>query len=244
MSAREVLVLPTGGANLASLADAFERLGARCRISADPAEYDRAERWLVEGIEYAERVELDNHRHYMAAHLAHVRWATGDWASAQTLAQGALADGGGLTTRITALHVLGYLALGRGEWDLARLVLNEARKHGEQMAELQRLSPALWGLAELALLTSDVDGAIDWCERGLAVSRAVADAAYLYPYLVTGTRALLRAGGLLVSSNLFLGRYDPALPGLAEGAAYRRRLFDEREWLTSFAGLKALSVRL
>ena len=34
------------------------------------------ERWLREGIEYAERVELWNHRHYMAAHLAHV--AVGD----------------------------------------------------------------------------------------------------------------------------------------------------------------------
>jgi len=57
-------------------------------------------------------------------------------------------------------------------------------------------------------------------------------------------RALLRPGGLLITSNLFLGQYDPALPGLEEGAAYRRRLFDRDAWLTSFAGLKALSVRL
>jgi predicted O-methyltransferase YrrM len=73
---------------------------------------------------------------------------------------------------------------------------------------------------------------------------AVYDAYVPTPAELAALRALLRAGGLLVSSNLFLGRYDPALPGLAEGAAYRRRLFDEREWLTSFAGLKALSVRL
>lgn len=57
-------------------------------------------------------------------------------------------------------------------------------------------------------------------------------------------RSLLRPGGVLVTSNLFLGQYDPSLPGLAEGAQYRRRLFDSEHWLTAFAGLKALSVRL
>ncbi len=57
-------------------------------------------------------------------------------------------------------------------------------------------------------------------------------------------RELLRPGGLLVTSNLFLGQYDPEMPGLEEGARYRERLFDDAEWLTTFAGLKALSVRL
>ena len=42
-------------------------------------EYQRAEHWLREGIEYAERTEQWNHRHYMAAHLGHVLWATGRW---------------------------------------------------------------------------------------------------------------------------------------------------------------------
>ena len=37
-------------------------------------EYDRAERWLTEGIRYAEQAELWNHRHFMASHLAHVQW--------------------------------------------------------------------------------------------------------------------------------------------------------------------------
>jgi predicted O-methyltransferase YrrM len=57
-------------------------------------------------------------------------------------------------------------------------------------------------------------------------------------------RALLRRGGVLVTSNLFLGQYDPDLPSLAQGAQYRRELFDAEQWLTAFAGLKALSVRL
>ncbi len=158
-------------------------------------EYDRADRWLRDGIEYAERVELWNHRHYMAAHLAHVRWATGDWDDAERLAGHALSDGrGGITTRITALHVLGNLALGRGELEAAATTLEEARRLGVQMAELQRLSPALWGLAEVALQRADPATAIAWCLEGEVASTAVDDAAYLYPFLVTGTRAYLVAG--------------------------------------------------
>ncbi len=170
---------------------AYRMIGSSASVLV---EYDLAERWLREGIDYAERVESWNDRHYMAAHLAHVRWATGHWDDATTIAAHALADGrGGVTTRITALHVLGYLALGRGDVDGARAALDEARVLGERMHELQRLSPALWGLAELELAVDRPDAAVAWTERGLAASAAVDDAAYLFPFLVTGTRARLAA---------------------------------------------------
>lgn len=55
---------------------------------------------------------------------------------------------------------------------------------------------------------------------------------------------LVRGGGLLVTSNLFLGQHDPNMPGLEEGARYRMRLLEDGQWLTSFAGAKAISVRL
>ncbi len=45
------------------------------------------------------------------------------------------------------------------------------------------------------MLRGDHDGAARLCERGLSVSQRVADAAYLFPFLVTGTRALLARGG-------------------------------------------------
>jgi DNA-binding NarL/FixJ family response regulator len=55
-------------------------------------EYDRAGRWLTEGIRYAQHVESWNHRHYMASHLAHVQWCTGRWtAAAQSAEQARLA---------------------------------------------------------------------------------------------------------------------------------------------------------
>ncbi|HEY7590712.1 MAG TPA: AAA family ATPase [Candidatus Limnocylindrales bacterium] len=157
-------------------------------------EYERGERWLRDGIAYAERTELWNHRHYMAAHLAHVLWATGRWVDAVRVAEHALADGrGGITTRITALHVLGYVALGRGELRMARGALDEALGLGRDMHELQRLSPALWGLAELELQEGSPARALELCEEGRAASAGVDDAAYLFPFLVTGTRAHLAA---------------------------------------------------
>ena len=165
-------------------------------------EYDRAERWLREGIAYAEGVELWNHRHYMAAHLAHVLWAKGEWDAAEEMARQALADGrGGITTRITSLHVLGYVGLGRGDRGAATASLEEARRLGEQMGELQRLSPALWGLAEIARLRGDDRTAVAICARGLEASAAVRDAAYLFPFLVTGCRAHLSLGDPLAAER-------------------------------------------
>jgi DNA-binding CsgD family transcriptional regulator/tetratricopeptide (TPR) repeat protein len=158
-------------------------------------EYDLARHWLGEGIEYAARTERWNDHHYMAAHLAHVRWATGDWVEADRTARQAQADGrSAVTTAVTALHVLGYLALGRSDFAAATAHLSEARSLGQQMNEPQRLSPALWGLAEVALHSGQTEAAVDWCEQGYATSASVRDAAYLYPFVVTGTRAYLRRG--------------------------------------------------
>jgi DNA-binding CsgD family transcriptional regulator len=176
----------------ADAARGYRMLGSSASVLV---EYDRAERWLREGIAYAEGVELWNHRHYMAAHLAHVLWATGRWAEADSIARHALADGrGGMTTRITALHVLGYLALGRDDRPAAVAALDEALGLGRAMRELQRLSPAMWGLAELASVTGDPASAVRWCEGGFRASAAVADAAYLFPYVVTGARSYLAVG--------------------------------------------------
>lgn len=155
-------------------------------------EYDRAERWLAEGIEHAERTEQWNHRHYMASHQAHVWWCVGRWDDAFGAAQRVLADAeGGLTTRIIALHALGFVALGRGRFDEAAETLGEARASGEEMRELQRFSPALWGLAESAVLQGDSATAVTLTELGYDASHAVLEAANLFPFLVTGTRARL-----------------------------------------------------
>jgi DNA-binding CsgD family transcriptional regulator/tetratricopeptide (TPR) repeat protein len=176
----------------AQAARAYRMLGSCASVLV---EYERAEKWLRDGIEEAERHELWNHRHYMAAHLAHVEWATGRWGEADDIARRSLADGrGGITTRTTALHVIGYVAVGRGELQAATTALEEARDLGSRMNELQRLSPALWGLAEVAMAQGDATGAAELAEEGRAASTTVRDAAYLFPFLITGTRAYLAAG--------------------------------------------------
>jgi DNA-binding CsgD family transcriptional regulator len=212
-------------------------------------EYDKAERWLTRGIDYAGAVELWNHRSYMAAHLAHVQWACGDWDSAQRIAESALADGrGGITTRITAQYVLGYLAMGRGDLSMATALLTEALEIGESMNELQRVSPPLWGLAETVLLADNPTAAIDLCDRGFAASDRVADAAYLFPFVVTGTRARLAvddAGG----AAQWLSRVREPLqrrniPGTLPALAHARGLLQLANGEVEAAGESLLEARV
>jgi len=124
-----------------------------------------------------------------------VLWAVGDWSGAESAARQALADGGSITTRITALHALGYVAMGRGAPATAVEHLTEATSLAAGMRELQRMSPAWWGLAEVALQCGDLDSAIARCEEGYEASARVRDAAYLYPYVITGVRAHLARSG-------------------------------------------------
>jgi len=170
--------------------------------ASELVEYDRGERWLADGTRYAEQAELWNHRHFMASHLAHVQWATGQWEAAAQTAQQTLADGrGGITTRITARYVLGFLAMGRGDWEAADALLRQAHGEGEQMAELNRLSPPLWGLAEAARCQGDHSTAVTLCERGYQASAPVTGAAYLFQYLLTGVRAYLAHGDIAAAES-------------------------------------------
>ena len=154
-------------------------------------EYDRAEEWIGQGLAVTSATERWADHHYLRSHLAHVLWATGRFDRAEEEARRALADAHSITTEITCLHVLGYLAMGRGDTAEAAGHLERARVLGAQMGELQRLSPALWGLAELAVLTGRAADAVELSEEAFALSDAVADAAYLFPFVVTGTRARL-----------------------------------------------------
>lgn len=54
---------------------------------------------------------------------------------------------------------------------------------------------------------------------------------------------LARRGGTLSISNLFLRRYAPDHPHLADGAAFRSAMLDSPNWLCAFANLKLVAVR-
>ena len=238
-----VLVFAGGTAEGWSLLEAATRQAIEDRMEAEAArgfrmlgtsasvvvEYPRALAWLRDGLAYSARTERWNDHHYMAAHLAHVQWATGDWEAAGRQAWQALADGGdGVTTRVTALHVLGYLAFGRGDTAAAEQHLAVALELGEQMNELQRLSPALWGQAEAARLAGDNEAAVRWCERGFAASAGAGDAAYLFPFLVTGVRAQLCRRDVTAARE-WAARVEPllrmrAIPGTLPAIEHARGL--------------------
>ena len=111
--------------------------------------------------------------------------------------------------------------------------------HAEQArAELRRV-----GLAErVRVHVGESPRALDGLEPGYDL--VFYDARIPTVEELAEFRALLRPGGLLVTSNLFLGIWDPSMPGLSHGAESRRELLDSERWLTTFADLKAISVRL
>lgn len=191
-------------------------------------EYDRAERWLAEGIDYAARTEQWNHLQYMASHQTHIRWCQGRWDEAHDTAHQLLAEKeeGGITTHIIALHAAGFVALGRGRFEAATEALEEARTQGEEMNELQRFAPALWGLAECAVLRQDHVRAVALTEAGYVASHEFVEASNLYPFLVTGTRARLalrdpagaRAWADKVSADLLTRGVPGTLPAVDHAA--------------------------
>lgn len=151
-------------------------------------DYPRAITWLDEGLRYTAGIQRWNDHHYLRAHRAFVRWATGV-SGAERDARRALADGRGITIEIQAHIALGYVQLARADFAEAKLELTRALELAEPMNELQRISPATWGLAELALREERYADAIALSERGLRLSEEVADAAYVFPYVLTATRA-------------------------------------------------------
>lgn len=153
-------------------------------------DYRRATTWLDEGLRFTAAIQRWNDHHYLRAHRAHVRWATGA-SGAERDARRALADGRGITTEIQGHITLGYVHLSRAEFAEATEQFSRALTLAEPMGELQRISPALWGMAEVALREERYADAIELSDRGLRLSEQVADAAYLFPYLVTATRAHL-----------------------------------------------------
>lgn len=70
------------------------------------------------------------------------------------------------------------------------------------------------------------------------------DAAIPGPWELEEFTRLVHPGGLLATSNLFLGRFDPSMEGLEKGSEYRRLLVADPRWLTAFTGnWMAVSVR-
>jgi DNA-binding CsgD family transcriptional regulator len=163
-------------------------------MAARSMAYGRAETALAEGLRYADSIEQSHCAHVMAATSAIVHWARGTWDAAVINGEQAVADRGCEKAAVMAKWPLGYVALGRGQTESARATLVEALSFGQGSGSLELILPALWGLAEAAVLDGDPLDAAGRCEQAFSLATDVHDRALLVPFVVTGVRAYQAAG--------------------------------------------------
>ena len=136
-------------------------------------------------------------------------------------AEQALADGRhGITTRITAQHILGFLAIDRVASKPPIRLLRETLDQDEQMAELDRLSPPAVGPGrEAARSGATTAPRFALCERGFHSSARRHGRRLPLPYLLAGVPAYLAHGGKAAAENSFRpGRHQCSPPAPSPAA--------------------------
>jgi DNA-binding CsgD family transcriptional regulator/tetratricopeptide (TPR) repeat protein len=133
-------------------------------------QYDRAERFLAEGLRYFQERDLDALLIYMIAWRARLHLEQGRWDVAAEDAQSVLAYRGvSPISRMAALVVLGTVRTRRGD-PAAQAMLDEACQLARRTREMQRVGPAALARAEAAWLRGDMQSAIDDLRDALALA--------------------------------------------------------------------------
>jgi DNA-binding CsgD family transcriptional regulator len=156
-------------------------------------DYPRAAIGLREGLEYADQIEQSYCRHVLAATSAHLDWTAGRWDEAVATASLELVEKGSRRGTLSSRDVLGLVALGRGETARAEELFESTLAISRASEEVDLILPALWGLAETALLARDPQRAIERCDEAWALVERTGERALLIPFVVTGARAHLAA---------------------------------------------------
>jgi DNA-binding CsgD family transcriptional regulator len=156
--------------------------------------YPRAQRFIDEGLRYADAIEQSHCAHLMTSTAALVAWAQGRWDDAIALGERALADRGCERGADMARWPVGYVALARGDEIAAARHLEAAEAFGRANGGPDLILAASWGLAELALLTGDLESALRRTDEALELATASGERARFAPMLVTGVRARIAAG--------------------------------------------------
>jgi DNA-binding CsgD family transcriptional regulator/tetratricopeptide (TPR) repeat protein len=136
---------------------AYSNLSA---MAVNVRQYDRAFRYLADGLAYCDDHDLDSWRLYMLACRARARLEQGDWHGASEDAE--IASRHPRSTpmiRIPALTVIGYLRNRRGDPD-AIAPLEEARALAGPVPELQRIGTLAALGADAAWLAGDYEGVV------------------------------------------------------------------------------------
>ncbi|HTE47086.1 MAG TPA: AAA family ATPase [Gemmatimonadaceae bacterium] len=145
---------------------AYTNLTTNCAKKCD---YDRAERYLRDGLEYCEPRAMNSWSLYILACRAHVRFQRGDWTRAVDDASSVLSEvRSPAVCRIHAMVVLARVRMHRQEpgWEA---LLDEARDLALPTGERQRIAPVACARAEAAWLLGDVDRAADEAMVGWAI---------------------------------------------------------------------------
>jgi DNA-binding CsgD family transcriptional regulator len=165
------------------------------RITADIAarvmEYDVSMAGIAEGIRYADEIEQSYCRHIMAATSAIVGWASGSWDEAVQIAELEIVQRGSRRGSIGSRATLAFVSFGRGDADRARALLDASMAIARPSGELDLILPALWGLAETALVEGIPGRAVDHCWEAIEIAAPTGERALLVPFVVTGVRAAL-----------------------------------------------------
>jgi DNA-binding CsgD family transcriptional regulator len=149
---------------------------------------------IAEGLRYADEIQQSYCGHALASLQAMVSWADGRWDDAEREGGQALSDPGSAKTRMMANWALGWTAAGRGDRATADRHLGQALAFAERAGALDVTLPALWGLAEAALMAGDAAAALERCETALDDARRQGEWGLLAPFVVTGVRAHQAAG--------------------------------------------------
>ena len=155
--------------------------------------YPTAEIGLREGLRYADEIEQSYCRHVMAATSANLAWAAGRWDEAVAIAGIELVENGSRRGTLGSRDVLGFVAFGRGDVDRARTLLAESLAIGHPSGEVDLVLPAMWGLAETALVAGDPEAALATCVEAVDLAEPTDERPLLVPFVVTGVRAALAA---------------------------------------------------
>lgn len=169
---------------------------------------------IVEGLQYADAIEQSHCRQMIAATLALLEWAAGDWDAADARARQDLSDRGCRRGMIGGQDVLGLVAMGRGRSEEARRWLAESLVLGRRIGEVHLILTPLWGLAETDLWDAKPQAAVQRCEEAWSLASTTGERALFLPFVVTGARSYIaarrpdEAAAWLARAREFLGGWD------------------------------------
>ncbi len=142
-------------------------------------QFDRAVRYLGDGITYCQERELDNLGTYMSAWLALVYFYQGRWSDSVELAEMVLRQPQvSAVSRIMGLVVLGRIRTRRGDPEV-QPVLDQALELALPTGDVQRIGPVRAARAEAAWFAGDRERVVSESRAGLVLALE-----YQQPWLI------------------------------------------------------------